>query len=77
MIIPFTTIKQPQIFNHEKSGAVLYLLGPDSNLCRGGFDPNLCRQTGGPLGTDRANSVTYGIVDLRGGILDGGVPTKK
>jgi hypothetical protein len=25
-----------------------------------------------PLGTDRANSVTYGIVDLDGGVSDGG-----
>ena len=33
--------------------------------------------SGGPLGTDRANSVTYGIVDLRGGISDGTVTPAK
>ncbi|RCW40317.1 hypothetical protein DFP97_1378, partial [Paenibacillus prosopidis] len=33
--------------------------------------------SGGPLGTDKTNSVTYGIVDLRGGNSDGIVtPTK-
>jgi hypothetical protein len=33
--------------------------------------------SGGPLGTDRANSVTYGIVDLRGGNSDGTVTPAK
>lgn len=33
--------------------------------------------SGGPLGTDKTNSVTYGIVDLRGGISSGPAPSIK
>jgi hypothetical protein len=33
--------------------------------------------SGGPLGTNKTNSVTYGTVDLRGGIPDGGALSKK
>ena len=33
--------------------------------------------SGGPLGTNYSNSVTYGTVDLRGDISNGGGPSTK